>query len=164
MRQWDALPSKFFDITTRKNIFFDEKDEYKLSKTARQFIAGQLQHVRAMSAILSPTVNSYKRLVPGYEAPVYVCWGQKNRSALIRIPRYSPGREQAARAELRCPDPSNNPYLTLAVMLEAGLDGVRRGLLLLIQWKKMSMSLTRMNWHTEISPHYPVLWERRLKN
>jgi len=115
-----------FDINTRKNIFFDENDQYKLSKEAKYFIAGQLQHVRAMSAILSPTVNSYKRLVPGYEAPVYICWGQKNRSALIRVPRYSPGREKATRVELRCPDPSNNPYLAFAAMLEAGMDGMRR--------------------------------------
>ena len=118
----------FFDITTRKNAFFDPGDEYKLSKVARQFIAGQLHHIRALSAVLSPTVNSYKRLVPGYEAPVYICWGQKNRSALIRIPRFSPGREQGTRAELRCPDPSNNPYLALAVMLEAGLDGIKNNM------------------------------------
>ncbi len=117
-----------FDIRTNTNIFFDENDTYKLSRKAKHFIAGQLEHVSAMSAILSPTVNSYKRLVPGYEAPVYICWGQKNRSALIRVPRYSPGREQATRAELRCPDPSNNPYLALAVMLEAGLDGIKRKL------------------------------------
>ncbi|MDR4507328.1 MAG: type I glutamate--ammonia ligase [Candidatus Brocadiaceae bacterium] len=114
----------FFDINTGDNAFFDEKNAYKLSKLAIQFISGQLHHVRAMSAVLSPTVNSYKRLVPGYEAPVYICWGQTNRSALIRVPRYSPGREKATRVELRCPDPSNNPYLALAVMLEAGLDGI----------------------------------------
>ncbi len=110
------------------NIFFDSEDEYKLSETARSYIAGQLEHVRAMSAILAPTVNSYKRLVPGYEAPVYICWGQKNRSALIRVPRYSKGREQSTRAELRCPDPSCNPYLAFAVMLRAGLEGVKKKL------------------------------------
>jgi glutamine synthetase len=108
--------------------FFDASDEYKLSPVAKSFIAGQLEHVRAMSGILAPTVNSYKRLVPGYEAPVYICWASKNRSALIRVPRISPGREKAARCELRCPDPSCNPYLAFAVMLRAGLDGVRRKL------------------------------------
>jgi len=110
------------------NTFFDAEDSYKLSAVAKGFIAGQLEHVREMSAVLAPTVNSYKRLVPGYEAPVYICWGQKNRSALIRVPRYSPGREKATRAELRCPDPSCNPYLAFAVMLSAGLDGVKRKL------------------------------------
>jgi len=108
------------------NMFFDADDAYKLSDTARSFIAGQLAHVREMSAIIAPTVNSYKRLVPGYEAPVYICWGQRNRSALIRVPRYSPGREKATRAELRCPDPSCNPYLAFAAMLHAGLDGVEK--------------------------------------
>ncbi len=106
--------------------FFDPEDPFKLSGVARSFIAGQLEHVRAMSAVLAPTVNSYKRLVPGYEAPVYICWAQKNRSALIRVPRFSPGREKATRAELRCPDPSCNPYLAFAVMLKAGLEGVKK--------------------------------------
>ena len=92
------------DIKTGKNAFFDAGDNYKLSAVAKSFIAGQLQHVKGMSAVTAPTVNSYKRLVPGYEAPVYICWAQINRSALIRIPRYSPGREQATRAELRCVD------------------------------------------------------------
>jgi len=108
-----------------QNIFFDDSDPYKISDTARSFIAGQLMHIRGISAIVAPTVNSYKRLVPGYEAPVYICWGQHNRSALIRVPRYSPGREQATRAELRCPDPSCNPYLAFAAMLHAGLDGIK---------------------------------------
>ncbi|MBN2014518.1 MAG: type I glutamate--ammonia ligase [Candidatus Altiarchaeota archaeon] len=111
-----------------ENAFFDAEDKYKLSETAYGFIAGQLEHVRGMAAILSPTVNSYKRLVPGYEAPVYICWGQRNRSALIRVPRYSQGREKSTRAELRCPDPSCNPYLAFAVMLMAGLDGIKRKL------------------------------------
>ncbi len=109
-----------------ENAFFDADDEYKISETARHYIAGQLSHVRGMSAILNPTVNSYKRLVPGYEAPVYICWGQRNRSALIRVPRYSPGREKSTRAELRCPDPSCNPYLAFAVMLKAGLQGIKK--------------------------------------
>jgi len=111
-----------------KNVFFDAEDEYKLSDTAKHFIAGQLEHAKGLSAIVAPTVNSYKRLVPGYEAPVYISWGQVNRSALIRIPRYSKGRENSTRAELRCPDPSCNPYLAFAVMLTAGLDGIKRKL------------------------------------
>ncbi len=106
------------------NLFFDGNDEFHLSKIAYGFIAGQLKHARGMSAILAPTVNSYKRLVPGYEAPVYIGWAQTNRSALIRIPRYTIGLDKAVRAELRCPDPSCNPYLAMAVMLGAGLDGI----------------------------------------
>lgn len=113
------------DIKTGNNLFYDPNDEYKISNLTKQFVAGQLNHIKPMISVLAPTVNSYKRLVPGYEAPVYICWGQKNRSALIRIPRYSPGREQATRAELRCPDPSNNPYMAFAVMLMAGLDGIK---------------------------------------
>lgn len=106
------------------NLFFDDKDEFKLSKTAYGFIAGQLKHARALAAVVSPTVNSYKRLVPGYEAPVYVGWATQNRSALIRIPRYNEGRPNSVRAELRFPDPSSNPYLAFAAMLAAGLDGI----------------------------------------
>ena len=117
-----------FDIKTKKNVFYDGTDKYKLSKIAKSFVAGQLKHVKAFCAITAPTVNSYKRLVPGYEAPVYVCWAKINRSALIRIPRYSPGREQSTRCEIRCPDPSNNPYLAFAVMLKAGIDGIKNNL------------------------------------
>ena len=106
------------------NIFYDENDKYKLSKVGQGFIAGQLAHARAFAAVVAPTINSYKRLVPGYEAPVYVGWAQINRSALIRIPRYTAGREKSLRAELRCPDPSANPYLALSVMLAAALDGI----------------------------------------
>jgi len=113
-----------------KNAFFDADDKYKLSNVAKSFVAGQLAHVKAMSAIVAPKVNSYKRLVPGYEAPVYICWAHINRSALIRIPRYSPGREQATRAEIRCPDPSCNPYLAFAVMLKAGLEGIKKKIML----------------------------------
>jgi len=109
-----------------KNIFYDKKDDYCLSKTAKHFIAGQLKHIKSICAITSPTVNSYKRLVPGYEAPVYICWAQKNRSSLIRIPRIPPGRQSAARAELRCPDTSSNPYLAFAAMLHTGLDGIKK--------------------------------------
>lgn len=118
-----------FDVNTGKNTFFDENDEYGLSKTAYNFIAGQLNHIRGMSAILSPTVNSYKRLVSGYEAPIYVSWARTNRSALIRIPRYSEGKHQSTRIELRSPDPSCNIYLTFAVMLKVGLDGVRKNMM-----------------------------------
>lgn len=107
---------------------YDPADPYGLSKTAKHFIAGVLHHARAMSAILSPTVNSYKRLVPGYEAPVYVSWARNNRSALIRVPRINPAATKATRVELRCPDPTTNPYLAFACMLAAGLDGVKREL------------------------------------
>jgi len=110
------------------NLFFDAADTFRLSQVAHGFVAGQLQHARGLAAVVAPTVNSYKRIVPGYEAPVYVCWAQINRSALIRIPRVSPGREKSTRAELRCPDPSCNPYLAFAAMLAAGLDGVEQNL------------------------------------
>jgi len=109
-----------------ENAFADGGDEFGLSALARQFIAGQLAHARSMCAILAPLVNSYKRLVPGYEAPVYVSWARVNRSALIRVPKAS--TLEATRIELRCPDPSCNPYLAFAVMLKAGLDGVDRAL------------------------------------
>jgi glutamine synthetase len=112
--------------TKGENLFFDPNDEYKLSKVAYAFIAGQLAHARALAAVVAPTVNSYKRLVPGYEAPVYIGWAQINRSALIRIPRYTEGRHKATRAELRFPDPSANPYLAFTVMLAAALDGIDR--------------------------------------
>jgi glutamine synthetase len=111
-----------------ENAFFDGKDPFKLSKLAYGFIAGQLSHARALAAVVAPTVNSYKRLVPGYEAPVYVGWAQINRSALIRIPRFTEGRNKSMRAELRFPDPSANPYLAFTVMLAAALDGVDRQL------------------------------------
>jgi glutamine synthetase len=110
------------------NLFFDAKDEVHLSKTAYAFIAGQLAHARALAAVVAPTVNSYKRLVPGYEAPVYIGWAQQNRSALIRIPRYTEGRDKAVRAELRFPDPSSNPYLAFTVMLAAALDGIDKNM------------------------------------
>lgn len=107
-----------------ENIFYGANDEYNLSPAAYHFIAGQMVHARALAAVVAPTINSYKRLTPGYEAPVYICWARINRSALIRIPHFSPGREQSVRAELRCPDPSCNPYLAFTVMLAAGLDGI----------------------------------------
>ena len=108
-----------------KNIFADPSDPRGLSKEAYSFIAGILEHVKAMSAVTNPLVNSYKRLVPGYEAPCYISWSASNRSALIRIPA---ARGQSTRVELRCPDPSCNPYLELAVCLAAGLDGIEKGL------------------------------------
>jgi glutamine synthetase len=110
------------------NAFFSSDDRYRLSPLAYNFIAGQMKHAKALAAIVAPTVNSYKRLVPGYEAPVYICWGQVNRSALIRIPRYSNGRDERTRLELRCPDPSCNPYLAYAAMLKTGLEGIRHSI------------------------------------
>src|SRR3954451_8889163 len=109
------------------NAFFDEDDEWHLSEVGKAFIAGQLHHAREISAVFAQWVNSYKRLVPGYEAPVYVAWSRRNRSALIRIPLYKPGAEQATRAEIRCPDPACNPYLTFAALLQAGLEGIEKG-------------------------------------
>jgi len=111
-----------------ENLFFSQDDEYNMTELAYGFIAGQLNHARALAAVVAPTVNSYKRLVPGYEAPVYVGWAQINRSALIRIPRHTPGQEKSTRAELRFPDPSANPYLAFTVMLAAALDGIERQL------------------------------------
>jgi glutamine synthetase len=115
-------------VETGQNLFYGEDEERGLSELARQYVAGLLEHARGMSAVLAPLVNSYKRLVPGYEAPVYISWGQTNRSALVRVPRITHGRTQATRVELRCPDPSANPYLAFTVMLKAGLDGIKRGL------------------------------------
>lgn len=117
-----------FDIKTGANLFFDANDEAHLSPLAYSFIAGQLEHARALAGVVAPTVNSYKRLVPGYEAPVYIGWAQQNRSALIRIPRYTEGRDKAVRAELRFPDPSSNPYLAFTVMLAAALDGIDKNM------------------------------------
>ncbi len=117
-----------WDIKKGKNAFADQGDEYGLSSTAKQYIAGTLEHARGMIAVLAPLVNSYKRLVPGYEAPVYIGWARINRSALIRIPQISKGQLNSTRIELRCPDPSSNPYLAFACMLAAGLDGVERKL------------------------------------
>jgi glutamine synthetase len=114
-------------FTDGRNAFFDGDDQWHLSTAGKAFIAGQLRHAREIAAIFAQWVNSYKRLVPGYEAPVYVAWSQRNRSALIRIPLYKPGSEQATRAEIRCPDPACNPYLTFATLLHAGLEGIEQG-------------------------------------
>lgn len=111
-----------------QNAFSNPKDRYGLSQLAYNFLAGQLKHIKEISAIISPIVNSYKRLVSGFEAPVYICWGQMNRSALIRIPRISKGKTVSSRLELRSVDPSCNPYLAFAVMLAAGLNGVQKKL------------------------------------
>lgn len=107
-----------------KNAFFDPADKYHLSGIAKAFIAGQLKHAREICSVLAQWVNSYKRLIPGYEAPVYISWARRNRTALIRVPLYRPGNEHATRAELRCPDPACNLYLAFSVMLAAGLEGV----------------------------------------
>jgi glutamine synthetase len=110
--------------------FFDPEDTYRLSATAKSFIAGILSRIKEMCAVTNPTVNSYKRLVSGYEAPVYICWGVRNRSSLIRIPQSTKSRETSVRAELRCPDPSASPYLLFASILKAGLEGIKSGLTL----------------------------------
>lgn len=107
-------------------VFYDKLGNYMLSDTARHFIAGVMQHIQEICILLAPTVNSYKRLVPGYEAPVYVCWGSANRSALVRIPKPFEDAPQSVRAELRCPDPSCNPYLAFAAIIKAGLEGVKQ--------------------------------------
>jgi glutamine synthetase len=114
------------DLNSDDNAFTEKGDEYGLSQTAKYFLAGQLCHARAMCAILAPLVNSYKRLGTSFEAPVYVTWAHINRGALIRVPHITPGAEAHTRLELRCPDPSANPYLASTVMLMAGLDGIRQ--------------------------------------
>ncbi len=111
-----------------RNAFFDGDDEYNLSKVAKSYIAGLLTHVREIALLTNQWVNSYKRLVPGYEAPVYICWSRRNRSAMVRVPLYKPGKENATRIELRNPDPSCNPYLAFAAMLAAGLDGIEKNM------------------------------------
>lgn len=111
---------------SKVNVFFDPKDPYHLSKVAKRYIAGLLRHASEFTLITNQWVNSYKRLVPGYEAPVYLSWALKNRSDLIRVPVYRPGKEEATRIELRSPDPACNPYLAFAVMLSAGLEGIEK--------------------------------------
>ncbi|MBU1119192.1 glutamine synthetase family protein [Patescibacteria group bacterium] len=118
-----------FNVASSTNAFYHDDDKYNLSKTAYNFIGGQLEHIKGMAAILSPTVNSYKRLVPGYEAPVYISWARTNRSSLIRIPCAGTKSRNATRVELRCPDPTCNIYLAFAVMLKTGLDGIKRNIL-----------------------------------
>jgi len=122
------IHQSLFDIKTKRNTFYDKKDKYRLSKIAYNFTAGQMKHIKAMCVILCPTVNSYKRLISGFEAPVYITWASMNRSALIRVPQWFRQKHDSARIELRCPDPTCNPYLAFAVMLRAGLDGVKNNL------------------------------------
>ena len=112
----------------KKNAFFSADEKYHLSREARSFVAGLLTHGPSITSVTSQWVNSYKRLVPGYEAPVYLTWARRNRSDLIRVPEYQPGREEATRIEYRSPDPACNPYLTFSVLLAAGIDGIEKGL------------------------------------
>ena len=112
-------------FTGENNAFFDKKAEYNLSTIARYYMAGLLKHIKEMCLVTNQWVNSYKRLVPDYEAPCYISWGQRNRSSLIRVPRYRAGKEKATRIELRSPDPACNPYLAFAVMLAAGFEGIK---------------------------------------
>jgi glutamine synthetase len=111
-----------------RNAFFDKNGKYHLSKTALSFLAGLLKYAPEFTAVTNQWINSYKRLVPGWEAPVYISWATRNRSDLIRVPEYTPGKEDATRFELRSPDPACNPYLCFSVMLAAGLAGIEEGL------------------------------------
>ena len=115
-------------IADGKNLFYDANDESHLSSFAKSYLEGLLQHAREITLITDQWVNSYKRLVPGYEAPVYISWARMNRSTLVRVPRYRPGHEMATRIELRNPDPACNPYLVFAVTLAAGMKGVEQKL------------------------------------
>ncbi len=108
-----------------ENAFFDPNDKYYLSEIGKNYIAGLLKHSKEICSVVAQWVNSYKRLVPGYEAPVYISWARRNRSALIRVPMYKPGKANATRMEFRCPDPAANPYLAFAVMLAAGMKGMK---------------------------------------
>jgi len=115
-----------FNPKNGKNIFYDPKGYAHTSQKCRYFIGGLLDHAKALCAVVAPTVNSFKRLVPGYEAPIYIAWSRRNRSALIRVPEYFQGKEKESRIEFRCPDPLCNPYLAYAVILKAGLDGIKK--------------------------------------
>jgi glutamine synthetase len=110
-----------------KNAFFDKDDEYHLTKVAKSYIAGLLKHAPEITAVTNQWVNSYKRMVPGFEAPVYQSWARRNRADLVRVPEYKPGKEKATRIEFRSPDPACNPYLAFSVMLAAGLEGIEKG-------------------------------------
>jgi glutamine synthetase len=125
--QGSGMHTHFSLFEGDSNAFYDPDDDFNLSKVAKGFIAGLLAHAREITAVTNQWVNSYKRLVVGFEAPVYVAWARNNRSALVRVPVYHPGKERATRAEIRCPDPSCNPYLTFAALLQAGLEGVEAG-------------------------------------
>ena len=139
-----------YSLAEQRNAFADGENQYGLSDLARSYMAGILAHARGMIAVLAPTVNSYKRLVPGYEAPTYLTWGRTNRSALIRVPKASPGRSvEATRVEVRCPDPSSNTYLAFAVMLAAGLDGIEKDMQLAdpVEESLFEMSAARIAEH-----------------
>jgi glutamine synthetase len=110
----------------KQNPFYDQKGYAYISQECRYFVGGLLEHAKALCAVIAPSVNSYKRLVPGYEAPVYVAWSKRNRSALVRVPAFNPQNGNEARIEFRCPDPLCNPYLTYTTTFEAGMDGIRR--------------------------------------
>ncbi|MBA3953818.1 type I glutamate--ammonia ligase [Candidatus Dependentiae bacterium] len=114
-----------YDTTTKRNVFYSEQESTHLSPVAQSFIAGVLESIKQFSSLLNPTINSYKRLVPGYEAPIYICWGNKNRSTLIRIPEIHADASEGTRAEIRCPDATCNPYLACAALIKAGLDGIK---------------------------------------
>ncbi len=109
-----------------KNAFYSSTDTYNMSDTAKHYIAGLLLHAREITSVTNQTINSYKRLVPGYEAPAYTSWGRKNRSALVRVPSFKSGKENSCRVEYRAPDPAANPYLAIAVMVQAGLEGIEK--------------------------------------
>ena len=109
-----------------RNAFFDKSDKYYLSKVGKFYVAGLLRHAPEITSVTSQWINSYKRLVPGYEAPVYLSWARRNRADLIRVPEYKPGKENATRIEFRSPDPACNPYLAFGVMLAAGLEGIEK--------------------------------------
>lgn len=129
-KPWDGKPGSGMHIhislfyKNGKNAFFDKEGYAGLSEIGKHFIGGVLAHSKALSAIVAPTVNSYKRLIPGYEAPVYITWSKRNRSSLIRVPEYFPGKENSVRIELRSPDPLCNPYLAFPAIIKAGLDGI----------------------------------------
>jgi len=131
------------------NVFADLSDPQGLSKTARHYIAGLLKYAEPCCSFWAPTVNSYKRLVPGYEAPVYIAWSLQNRSALVRVPAIVPGRDKSVRCELRCPDPSANPYLAFATMLGAGLKGIDDELELEDQHEENLYDLTELERHQQ---------------
>ena len=113
-----------------KNVFYDASDKWNLSKLAKQYIAGLIRHASEITSITNQWVNSYKRLVPGYEAPIYISWARRNRSTLIRVPMYKPDKENPTRIEFRSPDPACNPYLAFAVMLGAGMSGIEKKLMM----------------------------------
>ena len=139
-----------YSVAEQRNVFADPNSPYGLSTIARQYMAGILAHARGMIAVLAPLVNSYKRLVPGFEAPTYLTWGRTNRSALIRVPKVSPGISvEGTRVEVRCPDPSSNTYLAFAAMLAAGLDGIEKGMELAdpVEESLYSMSPERIKEH-----------------